>query len=49
MKNRGPILVFDCGDGRTEVEGSALEVGGHGSLPFFSGNREDVHGDCTVV
>ena len=24
MKNRGPILVFDCGDGRTKVEGSAL-------------------------
>ena len=26
MKNRGPILVFDCGDGRTEVEGTT-EVG----------------------
>ena len=29
---------------RCEPEASWL----HG-LPFFSGNREDVHGDCTVV
>ena len=26
MKNQSPILVFDCGDGRTEVKGTT-EVG----------------------
>ena len=49
MKNRGPILVFDCGDGRTEVEGTTEDrIRDDGNLSFFV-KVNDVHCDWTVV